>query len=181
MMAEATAVDQLLHSGCSSDQLLSRVARNCDVDTLRLLLEGVGVDQVCKYGVGIDDSLITPLQHVCKSNKSRNQIGRRVACVELLIERGACVDAGAPGNPGQSTDTHTNLTPLMYAVGGGYLDIVKMLLSAGADVNVLCNSSRGPRYSPLIMAMISYQAAKCSQGRRDPKECDAIVETLLAT
>ena len=97
MMAEATEVDQLLHSGCSSDQLLSRVARNCDVDTLRLLLEGVGVDQVCKYGVGIDDSLITPLQHVCKSNKSRNRwrVLKNWALKPGVLRVGELVDVGS--------------------------------------------------------------------------------------
>ena len=155
---------------------LSSAARGGHVHVLRRLLSGgVGVDHVCEYdGTGIDNGFcLTPLQHVCKSGGRKNLEGR-VACVKLLIERGACVDAGAPGNPGQSTDTHTNLTPLMYAVGGGYLDIVKMLLSAGADVNVLCSSrmDQGFQSSALTMAAFSYT-------RVDPRDTDAIVEALL--
>ena len=141
----------------------------------RLLSGGVGVDHVCEYdGTGIDNGFcLTPLQHVCKSGGRKNLEGR-VACVKLLIERGACVDAGAPGNPGQSTDTHTKVTPLMYAAVRGYLDIVKMLLSAGADVNVLCSSrmDQGFQSSALTMAAFSYT-------RVDPRDTDAIVEALL--
>ena len=102
----------------------------------------------------------------------------KVACVKLLIEHGACLDAGAPGNPGQNdydANTHLdNLTPLMYAAIGGDLDIVKILISAGSDVNALCIPHRAafPRYSALDMATLPYRS-------RDPKECDTMVETLL--
>ena len=155
---------------------LSSAARGGHVHVLRRLLSGgVGVDHVCEYdGTGIDNGFcLTPLQHVCKSGGRKNLEGR-VACVKLLIERGACVDAGAPGNPGQSTDTHTKVTPLMYAAVRGYLDIVKMLLSAGADVNVLCSSrmDQGFQSSALTMAAFSYT-------RVDPRDTDAIVEALL--
>ena len=155
---------------------LSSAARGGHVHVLRRLLSGgVGVNHVCEYdGTGIDNGFcLTPLQHVCKSGGRKNLEGR-VACVKLLIERGACVDAGAPGNPGQSTDTHTKVTPLMYAAVRGYLDIVKMLLSAGADVNVLCSSrmDQGFQSSALTMAAFSYT-------RVDPRDTDAIVEALL--
>ena len=155
---------------------LSSAARSCDVDTLRRLLsEGVNVDHTMSYY----NCRATPLQLACSGGMINGNpvvsIEDRVACVKLLIEHGALVDAGAPGNPGESTARGTNVTPLMHAAYGGHLDIVKILLSAGADVNVLCNSFSGLRYSTLIMAMISYQAS----GRRDPKECDAIVETLV--
>ena len=155
---------------------LASAARGGHVHLLRRLLSGgVGVDHVCKYdGTGIDNGFcLTLLQHVCKSGGRKNLEGR-VACVKLLIERGACVDAGAPGNPGQSTDTHTKVTPLMYAAVRGYLDIVKMLLSAGADVNVLCSSrmDQGFQSSALTMAAFSYT-------RVDPRDTDAIVEALL--
>ena len=86
------------------------------------------------------------------------------------------MDAGAPGNPGQSTETHSSLTPLMYAAFSGDLDIVKMLISAGGDVNALIPPDRGgPAMSTLLMAAMSYQAA----GQNDPKNCDAVIETLL--
>jgi len=62
----------------------------------------------------------------------------------------------------------------MYAAVRGYLDIVKMLLSAGADVNVLCSSrmDQGFQSSALTMAAFSYT-------RVDPRDTDAIVEALL--
>jgi hypothetical protein len=109
-------------------------------------------------------------------NSGGEKLDRRVACVKLLVEHGACVDAGAPGNPGQSTETHSSLTPLMYAAFSGDLDIVKMLISAGGDVNALIPPDRGgPAMSTLLMAAMSYQAA----GQNDPKNCDAVIETLL--
>ena len=160
---------------------LSSAARNCDVDALRELLSaGVSVDHVCRAG---GDELgggfcLTPLQHVCKSgmNSGGNNIEGRVDCVKLLIEHGACLDAGARGNPGESTDTHPTLTPLMYAAYSGDLDIVKMLISAGSDVNALIPPDRGgSAISTLLMAVISYQAAN----QNDPKNCDAVIETLL--
>ena len=106
------------------------------------------------------------------------KLERRVACVKLLIEHGACLDAGAPGNPGQNAydaNTHLdNLTPLMYAAISGDLDIVKILISAGSDVNALCipHGAAIPRYSAVDMAALPYRS-------RDPEECDTMVETLL--
>ena len=64
----------------------------------------------------------------------------------------------------------------MYAAFSGDLDIVKMLISAGGDVNALIPPDRGgPAMSTLLMAAMSYQAA----GQNDPKNCDAVIETLL--
>ena len=157
---------------------LSSAARNCDVDALRELLSaGVSVDHVCRAGGDSPGNgfCLTPLQHVCKSgmNSGGENIERRVACVKLLIERGANVDAGAPGNPGEG---YAVLTPLMYAAYSGDLDIVKMLISAGGDVNALIPPDRGgSAISTLLMAAISYQAAN----QNDPKNCDAVIETLL--
>ena len=111
-------------------------------------------------------------------NSGGENIERRVACVKLLIEHGACLDAGAPGNPGQNAydaNTHLdNLTPLMYAAISGDLDIVRILISAGSDVNALCIPNGGgiPRYSAVDMATLPYRS-------RDPKNCDTMVETLL--
>ena len=97
--------------------LLSIAARGYRVESLRSQLSrGVGVDHVCDTTGGDSEYNIclTPLQHVCKSGITSDgkNLEERVACVKLLIEHGACVDAGAPGNPGQSTDTHTKVTPL---------------------------------------------------------------------
>ncbi len=106
-------------------------------------------------------------------NSGGENIERRVACVKLLIEHGANVDAGAPGNPGEG---YAVLTPLMYAAFSGDLAIVKMLISAGGDVNALIPPDRGgPAMSTLLMAALSYGAA----GHPDPKDCDAVIETLL--
>ena len=110
---------------------LCSAARNCDVDALRELLSaGVSVDHVCRAG---GDELgggfcLTALQHVCKSGmNSGKKFEGKVACVKLLIEHGACLDAGAPGKPGQNAydaNTHLdNLTPLMYAAICGDLDM----------------------------------------------------------
>ena len=157
--------------------LLSSAARSGDIDTLRELLSaGVDVDHVSKSDApGVEYGFcLTPLQHVCKSDGRKNLEGR-VACVKLLIERGACVDAGAPGNPGQSTDTHTNLTPLMYAVLRCYLDIVKILLSAGSDVNVLCT----PRMDGIPSSALKMSALSYTYMRGDPRDTDAIVAALL--
>jgi hypothetical protein len=119
------------------------------------------------------------LQRVCKAGmNSGKKFEGKVACVKLLIEHGACLDAGAPGNPGQNAydaNTHLdNLTPLMYAAISGDLDIVKILISAGSDVNALCipHGAAIPRYSAVDMAALPYRS-------RDPEECDTMVETLL--
>ena len=185
-MAEGAGI----YSGAGVDlPLLALAARGCDVVTLRgLLSAGLDVDHVCRSGG--DDSdwrtgseggyCLTPLQHACKSgmNSGGEKLDRRVACVKLLVEHGACLDAGAPGNPGQNAyDANTrldNLTPLMYAAISGDLDIVKILISAGSDVNALCIPHREaiPRYSALGMATLPYRS-------RDPKVCDTMVETLL--
>ena len=156
---------------------LFSAARDCDVDALRELLSaGVGVDHVCRtetagFGSGYGFCL-TPLQRVCKAGmNSGKKFEGKVACVKLLIEHGACLDAGAPGTPGQNAyDANTrldNLTPLMYAAISGDLDIVNILISAGSDVNALCCGWRDaiPRYSALDMATLPYRS-------RDPKNCD---------
>ena len=160
---------------------LFSAARDCDVDALRELLSaGVSVDHVCRVG-GIERGafILTPLQRVCKAGmNSGKKFEGKVACVKLLIEHGACLDAGAPGTPGQNAyDANTrldNLTPLMYAAISGDLDIVNILISAGSDVNALCCGWRDaiPRYSALDMATLPYRS-------RDPKNCDTMVETLL--
>ena len=160
---------------------LFSAARDCDVDALRELLSaGVSVDHVCRVG-GIERGafILTPLQRVCKAGmNSGKKFEGKVACVKLLIEHGACLDAGAPGTPGQNAyDANTrldNLTPLMYAAISGDLDIVNILISAGSDVNALCCGWRDaiPRYSALDMATLPYRS-------RDPKGCDTMVETLL--
>ena len=119
-------------------------AQNCDVGLLRRELDsGVSADLE-------DFTGRTPLQAACKIEtrpSRRDPLGLgpteaneegRAACVKLLIERGACVDAGLPNNPGRSTREHTFFfTPLMYMALRNNLEVVKLLLSAGADANAL--------------------------------------------
>ena len=172
-----------IYSGAGVDfPLLALAARGCDVVTLRgLLSAGMDVNHVCRAGGDGPGNgfCLTPLQHVCKAGmNSGKKFEGKVACVKLLIEHGACLDAGAPGNPGQNAydaNTHLdNLTPLMYAAISGDLDIVKILISAGSDVNALCipHGAAIPRYSAVDMAALPYRS-------RDPEECDTMVETLL--
>ena len=119
-------------------------ANHCDVGLLRRELDsGVSVDLE-------DFTGRTPLQVACKIEtrpSRRDPLGLgpteaneegRAACVKLLIERGACVDAGLPNNPGRSHSPSpgcVNLTPLMYVAYRNNLEVVKMLLCAGADAN----------------------------------------------
>ena len=66
---------------------------------------------------------------------------------------------GAPGNPARALTRIRNLTPLMYAAISGDLDIVKMLISAGSDVNVLCTCMKRINRFPFAgvkMAAFSY-------------------------
>ena len=120
---------------------ISQAALDCDVDALReLISRGVAIDYTEPY------PNLTPLQLVCRGEADRIvPLEDRVACVRLLLARGASLDAGAPGNPG-----YQNLTPLMYAALRGHLKIVKMLLSAGADMLVYVWSAVAPSGSSRI-------------------------------
>ncbi len=138
-------------------------ARRCDVGLLRRELDlGVSVDLE-------DFTGRTPLQLVCKIEtrpSRRDPLGLgpteaneegRTACVKLLIERGACVDAGLPNNPGRSTREHNffNFTPLMDAATRNRLEVVNLLLSAGADANALIDVQPPLfRYTPLRRARV---------------------------
>ena len=104
---------------------ISQAALDCDVDALReLISRGVAIDYTEPY------PNLTPLQLVCRGEADRIvPLEDRVACVRLLLARGASLDAGVPGNPG--SDSSANLTPLMYAALRGNLEVAKILLSAG--------------------------------------------------
>lgn len=43
-----------------------------------------------------------------------------------------------------------DITPLMAAASGGYVDIVKLLLVHGADVNAQSSTGKPPISSPLL-------------------------------
>ncbi len=77
--------------------------------------------------------------------------------------------AGAPGGRGRGAGVagvtrqyqlnelvaaHGGITPLLFAVRQGYMDSVKALVTAGADVNQI---SAGDKTSPLLMAVINGQ------------------------
>ena len=112
----------------------ARAACRCDVDALREIFSaGVDVDHP------ISSDRHTALQLCCgESQPWERQVALedRIACVEFLLANGASPNAGAPGNPGQGTDS-TNLTPLMQAAYHAHVEIVKLLLSAGGDINVI--------------------------------------------
>ena len=161
-------------------------AQNCDVGLLRRELDsGVSVDLE-------DFTGRTPLQVACKIEtrpSRRDPLGLgpteaneegRTACVKLLIERGACVDAGLPNNPG-SNFAKSHFTPLMEAADKNNLEVVKMLLSAGGDANaqIVRGSST---HTPLCQAVLAY-CVLAFPGRGESLEvkrrCAFLVDAIL--
>lgn len=53
-----------------------------------------------------------------------------------------------------------DITPLMAAASGGYVDIVKLLLVHGADVNAQSSTGESPLYFSILM--IIFFCALCS-------------------
>ena len=165
-------------------------AQNCDVGLLRRELDsGVSVDLE-------DFTGRTPLQVACKIEtrpSRRDPLGLgpteaneegRTACVKLLIERGACVDAGLPDNPGRSTHEHTfYFTPLMYIALRNNPEVVKLLLSAGADANALIDVQPLFRHTPLANAVREYCRCSASQvyaaSLEEQRQCAFVVDALL--
>ena len=137
---------------------LKAAARRCDVDAIRELLSaGVNVD----YTEPTDR--LTALQHLCDVTASMQGAEDRNAYAALLLAHGASPNAGTPGGPAQ------NFTPLMSAALRGHLEIIRMLLSAGGDVNVIASGA-----SALGMAVFSAAyVQKPTQANR------AILEALL--
>ena len=166
--------------------LIIAAARHCDVGLLRRELDsGVSVDLE-------DFTGRTPLQVACKIEtrpSRRDPLGLgpteaneegRTACVKLLIERGACVDAGLPNNPG-SNFAKSHFTPLMEAADKNNLEVVKMLLSAGGDANaqIVRGSST---HTPLCQAVLEY-CCLAFPGRGESlevkRQCAFVVDALL--
>ncbi len=150
-----------------------------DFELLRLGLDlGVSVD--------LEDALgRTPLQvvcqqYVCQTNCVPLKEENRTACVKLLIERGACVDAGLPNNPG-SNFAKSHFTPLMEAADKNNLEVVKMLLSAGSDANAQIMRGRST-HTPLCQAVLAY-CVLAFPGRGESLEvkrrCAFLVDAIL--
>ena len=158
---------------------LGEAARRCDLKALRdILSAGVDVDHPNS------PDRHTALQ-LC-SGKSQQYGGQetledRIACVEFLLANGASPNAGAPGNPGQGTYS-TNLTPLMQAAYHAQVEIVELLLSAGADVNVILDEfdeeeeeeEGGVHYSALAWA-----TSACTYTPADRARCHAVIEAMI--
>ena len=157
----------------------ARAACRCDVDALREIFSaGVDVDHP------ISSDRHTALQLCCgESQPWERQVALedRIACVEFLLANGASPNAGAPGNPGQGTYS-TNLTPLMQAAYHAQVEIVELLLSAGADVNVILDEfdeeeeeeEGGVHYSALAWA-----TSACTYTPADRALCHAVIEAMI--
>ena len=157
---------------------LGEAARRCDVEALRdILSAGVDVDHPNS------PDRYTALQLCCgKSQQWERQVTLedRIACVEFLLANGASPNAGAPGNPGQGTYS-TNLTPLMRAGYHAHVEIVQLLLSAGADVNVMLDyfdddsdeeEEEDEQWTALAWATSPYPGT-------DRARCEAIIEAMI--
>ena len=156
----------------------ARAACRCDVDALREIFSaGVDVDHP------ISSDRHTALQLCCgESQPWERQVALedRIACVEFLLANGASPNAGAPGNPGQGTDS-TNLTPLMQAAYHAHVEIVKLLLSAGGDINVILEyfdeeeeeeEEEDEHWTALAWAAYPYPGT-------DRARCEAVIEAMI--
>ena len=158
---------------------LGEAARRCDVEALRdILSAGVDVDHPNS------PDRYTALQLCCGRSHQYGYgppLADRIACVEFLLANGASPNAGAPGNPGQGTYS-TNLTPLMQAAYHAQVEIVELLLSAGADVNVILDEfdeeeeeeEGGVHYSALAWA-----TSACTYTPADRARCHAVIEAMI--
>ena len=159
---------------------IAEAACRCDVDALREIFSaGVDVDHP------ISSDRHTALQLCCgESQPWERQVALedRIACVEFLLANGASPNAGAPGNPGQGTYStngvkSTNLTPLMRAGYHAHVEIVQLLLSAGADVNVILDyfdeaEHDEEHWTALAWASLPYPGT-------DRAHCEAIIEAMI--
>ena len=134
-------------------------ARECDAETIRqLLAEGVSPDITGGHFSK------TPLHVLCSNNNAADD--RRVACIKLLIEAGANLEApnyvGSPALHHAALNGDATIMSLLVKAGAnvnaadrhGYTalhdaafksaDCVEVLLAAGASVNARSNSGRRP-------------------------------------
>jgi len=136
---------------------ISIAAWKGDVDALRReLARGVAVD------LDENHERATALQLVCRRG-ANIKLEDRVACVELLLEYGATLNAGLPNNPGHSghgTRVYY-MTPLIEAAMNPCAKVVEMLIAAGSDVNAqVCCPIQGS-CSPLMGAVLASSIHTC--------------------
>ena len=155
---------------------LYEAARHCDVEALRdILSAGVDVDHPNS------PDRHTALQLCCQKREQYEvSLEERIACVEFLLANGASLNAGAPGNPGQGTYS-INLTPLMQSAYHAQVEIVQLLISAGADVNVILDEfdedeeeEEEVHYSALAWATSGVQYTPEARAR-----CEAVIEAMI--
>lgn len=90
-------------------------------DILRFLIES-GADVTIS-----NDSGATALLYTCMEGQTE--------LVPLLLSKGAVVEPVPARVYNSKTDCHTRLTPLLAAATNGHVEVVRLLLAAGADCN----------------------------------------------
>ena len=164
---------QIDAAGRAEPPRIIRAARNCEVNRLRTELDyGVPVDHGDCFGS-------TPLQNVCDGVCTGHELDDdRIACAKLLVERGACVDAGLPDAPGRNPFAphmaQMHFTPLTEAAKNNNLRLVKILLSAGADVNAQIEQGYHDTATPLCCAV-----SKPRFTLHGKRACASVVDILL--
>lgn len=86
-----------------------------------LVRKGVNVN--FQYG----KRLITPLLHVCECHPNETEL------ITLLLEAGAIPNVSVDGKLRSSKKTRITMTPLVYAIQGDNLEVVKLLVERGAN------------------------------------------------
>ena len=116
---------------------IHEAALECDVETLRrLLAEGVSPDAT-------DVIARTPLHCLCRS---RNATGDLVACIKLLLDAGANLEA-VDGD---------EWTPLHRAANVENVEIVSLLVEAGLDVD-----AKTPDGETALYLAVYHRATSC--------------------
>ncbi|OAF69856.1 hypothetical protein A3Q56_02387 [Intoshia linei] len=107
----------------------------CSIPVIELLLDaGANINAYC------EKSRDTALSLACSSVKNEKN---RSKLVKLILDRGADIE-------------HRNVsdyTPLCLAASDGHLDVIKILLSSGAEINARTGSKLG--ISPLMLASMN--------------------------
>ena len=145
----------------ASDSFIHAAAYDGDVDGLRQALDsGVSPDtKDSKYG-------FTPLHSLCERRSVGGELsGDRVACMNLLIARGANVNAANGGN----------VRPLQFAIFN-QPGLVPLLLDAGADPNRASNAGE----STLEVERSGLDLVFMEDRHRDSRVLKAMVQALVS-